>query len=240
MSQNSQRIKYIRFLIPTNEKGKAFEVLKLSLTPNKEDVLFFGKKKKIKVSFHRDGKKYLRLEGKNNNYSNTLYENEHYSSDGINPIFSYFPTEINSYKTRELAPENRTATITLKPSTSDFVINVFWVNANDKEQFIVPKSSFNIKAKCETYFTDKESETTELNKPTAIEFGYQTLYFDMINVVRSTEDRKHEVLRIYKPGTKSHLTANSKHEFQLDCSIFEKQGFLVNGTPKDEYYTLVY
>lgn len=240
LDQKSQRIKCIRFLVQTNEQGKALEVLKLSLSSNKEDILFFGKKKKIKVSFHRDGKKYLRLEGKSHNYSNTLYENEHYSSDGINPIFSYIPSEINNYKTIPLIPENRTATIALQRSSTDFVINLFWVNANNQEQFLIPKNSFNTKFKCETHFIDEPSETISFNKPTAIEFGYQTLYFDIVNVKRSSEDRKHEILRIYKPGIKNHLTANSNHEFRLDRSVFEKQGFLVTGTQNDEYYTLVY
>ena len=240
MSQKSQRIKAIRFLVPTKDDENVSEILKLSLSPNKEDFYLFRNKIELKLSFHKDGTKYLRFQSGKNKYESTLYKNEHYDLNGINPIFSYFPSEISSYKTKPSSIKSRTANIILKPLNSDFGINVYWVNANIEGQFLLPSNICNTNLKCETYLTDGPPERDVFDRPPAIEFGHQTLFFDMFNIKRNSINRKYEALRIYKPGTENHILAHANHILNADTTSLNEQDCSIVRNQNYGYYTLVY
>ena len=242
MRQKTQRLLAIRLLVPTKDGKNVSEILKLSLSPNKEDFYLFRKKNELKVSFHKEGTKYLRFQSDDKKYEATLFKNEHYSLNGINPIFSYFPSETSSNKITPSSSsvKSRTANVILSPRSSDYGINVYWVNAFRKDQFLLPSNACNITMKCKAYLTDGSSKSDVFNKPTAIEFGHQTLYFDMFDIKKSPVSRKYEILRIYKPGTENHILANTNHIVNADITSLDEQGCSIVRNHSNGYYTLVY
>lgn len=238
--KKAQRIQTIRFLFSMEEGGDSFEILKLSLASNTEDFYLHLKKNEIKVSFHKDGKKYLRFQNGDDKYGETLYEKENYILDGINPIFSYFPSEIGNYKTRTTSVESRTMKVSFEAGTADFGVNVFWVNADGQDEFLLSSNSCNTKAKFEKHLTDGTSERGAFDIPTAIEFGQQTLFFDIFEIKRSSAERKYEMLRIYKPGTKNHILAHTNYVVNADINSLKQQGCSIVKNQNNGYYTLVY
>lgn len=240
MKKGSQIIKTIRILAQVQGHKEVYEIFKLSLSPNKEDFIFIGKGKAIKVSFHKDGKKYLRISHNNSTRRATLYKDKHYNAANINPIFSYFPKKLNCYPTRELKIEKRTMTMLIEPYGEDFVFNVFWVNTDKNGRFEVPKYSYNSKSTVTEESIDDPSKTTSFDNPKCINLGFQQLYFDMVEIKKNTAGSNYEAMRIYNPGIKTPIQVYAARMIPMNISEIEEMGCSMAGRPEDDFYTLVY
>ena len=131
-------------------------------------------------------------------------------------------------------------------SISNFAIKVFWANPsfiiNDNyNRFFPLKTDLNI---INTTVKGKKYDGTKVECETSqksINFGNQTLFFDVININKEGASNDFEHIIIYKPGSKINITENIKNNaFPINFSLIKKQGFSLAKNRDDESYFLAY
>lgn len=197
------KIKNIRVSISDKNK-KLREIFKISVTINKSDFILVKRNGDIKITFHKEGKKFLRLLKHKRNL--TLYEHKHYDIQNLNPIFAFLPKKIETYAILDEEKNNGIADVKIlnESKTEDIIIKVYWVNYVDAGIYIQNEdkniSNFLISG-------HKNDGTPYINESPIclLDFGQQKLYFDFYGINRKGFNNKYEKIFLFEPGLKLNI-----------------------------------
>jgi len=228
-------INKIRFLI-VDRNNHFRELLVIDLSMSKEDFYIRNIEKHIKFSFHKSGKKVIRV-GKGRW---TLFLNEHYSCDYLNPIFSYIPHELTRYPITE-KDKNRCFSLVIDATKkSDFLITLFWVNEKNglikimKEDQSIKNITFN------GYKYDGTTTKVKMDiLPPLFIFKNQRFYFDAKEINKKGFVNKYEHFIFYKPGIDTNVSEHiKKFKYPMNTTNLKTHGCSLHQNKKDGSYFL--
>lgn len=240
MQKSNQGLNTVRFLVPSANPDKFYEVLKLRLATSKKDFYVSGRNKYLKISFHDSGKKVLYTDHNGQKKKYDMFINKSYNSDGLNPIFVYLPTEISVYPLTKKG-KLRSMDLELKDMNekSDFVIKLFWANPNfwatkTDGRLFPDKSDINITRMTAEGRLQDGSEKKFSSPQKSINFGQQTLYFDIQNAEREGFGKEYEHMIIYEPGTNIKVADYvSINNFPINKAEIDRQGCCISKNKND-------
>ncbi|MDF1496896.1 MAG: hypothetical protein P1P90_02450 [Patescibacteria group bacterium] len=237
MLEPTGQINKIRLL--THVDGDKYrEILKFELAINKSDFYLRRREKYLKLTFHEEGKKVLKI-GK---YRWDLFEDQHYNLENLNPIFAYLPTHIPQYPIINDFQKSRHADLVIpnKLRDTDFVIKAFWVNGEDGK-IIIPREDKNLKSYIMKGHKYDGTEVSEEIPVSPLKFGYQRLYFDFQDLNRINVDRDFEYLVIFKPSIPLSITEHTQnYKYPVKPETVKKYGCQISQNRKDGSYFIVY
>ncbi len=165
----------------------------------------------------------------------TLFSDQHYDKNGLNPIFVYLPAKAEGYPLVTDYPKARSVEFLLENRTNQ-IIKLFWING-EHGHLLVPKRHRNINnVRMQSKKNDGTNEEVSESEQRPFNFGQQRLYVDCEELMRKGFDDTYENLLIFKPGCSAEEYEEvAQGKIRLNQEELRLNGFSLSVHPNGTY-----